>query len=252
MEQSLALSATQENYLEAIARLAAEKGAARARDIAEALSVHKSTVTAALRSLADRGLINYAPYAVATLTPKGRRIAQRIVRRHEVIRSFLTDVLLIDERIADANACRMEHVLDKQVLERLRLFADFVKECPRTGPDWLEKFRYYFEHDGRRPADASVPAEWIEEFKKTLQADELENKSMITLAELPPGQRGLIKRVGGRGAVKRRIVDMGVVRGAPVEVVKVAPLGDPIEVKVRGYHLTLRKEEAAMIIVETE
>jgi len=252
LENSFALTATLENYLEAIALLAAENGAARVRDIAETLSVHKSTVTAALKSLADRGLVNYAPYAITTLTPRGRRIAQRIVRRHEVIRGFLTDVLLVDDRVADANACRMEHVLDTQVLERLRLFAEFVKECPRTGSDWLEKFRYYFEHGGERPVDDSVAEKWIEQFKKTLQQDKSKEKAMSTLDDLGPGQKGTIQRVAGRGPVKRRIVDMGVVRGAPVEVVKVAPLGDPIEVKVKGYHLTLRKEEAAAIVVTPE
>jgi ferrous iron transport protein A len=75
---------------------------------------------------------------------------------------------------------------------------------------------------------------------------------MITLDRLRPGQKGKIVRVGSAGAVKRRIVDMGVVRGTPVEVIKVAPLGDPIEVKVKGYNLTLRKEEAAAISVDVE
>jgi len=253
MDDSLTLSATLENYLEAISRLAVEKGVARVRDIADAMSVHKSTVTAALKSLADRGLVNYAPYEHTTLTPRGQRIAQRIVRRHEVISRFLTDVLLVDQDAADANACRMEHVLDKEVLERLRLFAEFVKECPRTGEDWLDKFRYYFEHDGERQGDESTAEEWLGDFKKTLRQRKgkgSKERTMATLDELRPGQKAKIQRVGGGGAVNRRIVDMGVVRGTPIEVVKVAPLGDPIEVKVKGYNLTLRKEEAAAITVE--
>ena len=75
---------------------------------------------------------------------------------------------------------------------------------------------------------------------------------MSTLDELQPGQRAKIVRVGSAGALKRRIVDMGVGRGTPVEVIRVAPLGDPIEIKVKGYNLTLRKEEAAAISVEPE
>lgn len=75
---------------------------------------------------------------------------------------------------------------------------------------------------------------------------------MTTLDKLKPGQRGKIVSVGGGGGLKRRIVDMGVVRGTPVEVVKVAPLGDPIDVKVKGYHLSLRKQEAASISIEAE
>jgi ferrous iron transport protein A len=71
-----------------------------------------------------------------------------------------------------------------------------------------------------------------------------------TLKELKPGDRAVIKNVTGEGAVKRRLMDMGVTRGAEVLVRKVAPLGDPIEVNIRGYELTFRKSEAENIIIE--
>lgn len=71
-----------------------------------------------------------------------------------------------------------------------------------------------------------------------------------TLKDLMPGEKSIItKVVGDKGAVKRRLMDMGVTRGAEVMVRKVAPLGDPIEVNIRGYELTLRKSEAENIIV---
>jgi Fe2+ transport system protein FeoA len=73
---------------------------------------------------------------------------------------------------------------------------------------------------------------------------------MIPLSELKPKERGTVLKVGGSGAVRRRILDMGVVPGTEVEVVKVAPLGDPVDLLVRGYHLSLRKEEARGILVE--
>ena len=73
---------------------------------------------------------------------------------------------------------------------------------------------------------------------------------LTTLEELKPGQRARIVKIKGRGAVNKRIVDMGVTPGTIVEVERVAPLGDPIGVKVRGYHLSVRKEEAAGITVE--
>ncbi len=73
---------------------------------------------------------------------------------------------------------------------------------------------------------------------------------MIPLSELKPKERGTIVKVGGGGPVHRRILDMGVVPGTEVEVVKVAPLGDPVELLLRGYHLSLRKEEAREILVE--
>ena len=69
------------------------------------------------------------------------------------------------------------------------------------------------------------------------------------LKELKPKQKGKIVKVGGVGGIHRRLLDMGLVSGSEVEVERVAPLGDPIEVKIKGYHLTLRKEEAANIQV---
>ena len=64
-----------------------------------------------------------------------------------------------------------------------------------------------------------------------------------------PDERGIIVRVGGMGEIRRRLLDMGVVAGSEVEVQRVAPLGDPIQIKVKGYDLALRKNEAEKIIV---
>ena len=74
--------------------------------------------------------------------------------------------------------------------------------------------------------------------------------SQIPLHELKTGQRGIVVRVGGKGPAKRRMMDMGLVPGSEVEVVRVAPLGDPIEFTVKGYSLSLRKSEAGNIQVE--
>jgi Fe2+ transport system protein FeoA len=70
------------------------------------------------------------------------------------------------------------------------------------------------------------------------------------LNQLKPKEKGKIVRLGGGGALRRRSLDMGVIPGAEVEVERVAPMGDPIEIKIKGYHLSLRKEEAANIYVE--
>ena len=73
---------------------------------------------------------------------------------------------------------------------------------------------------------------------------------MLTLKDVKIGHRVKVLRLGGEGAVKRRIMDMGITRGVEIYVRKVAPLGDPIEIMVRGYELSLRKADAEMIIVE--
>lgn len=73
---------------------------------------------------------------------------------------------------------------------------------------------------------------------------------MATLKELKVGQTAKVKKLNGEGAVKRRIMDMGITKGVELSVRKVAPLGDPIEVTVRGYELSLRKADAEMIEIE--
>lgn len=71
----------------------------------------------------------------------------------------------------------------------------------------------------------------------------------MTLRDLKPGQQGSVASIGTTGSLKRRIMDMGITPGVEVRVIKVAPLGDPIEVNVRGYELSLRKEEAQNIVM---
>lgn len=73
---------------------------------------------------------------------------------------------------------------------------------------------------------------------------------MATLKEVKCGQTVKVKKIEGSGAIRRRIMDMGITKGSEIYVRKVAPLGDPIEVNIRGYELTLRKYDAEMIVVE--
>ena len=75
-------------------------------------------------------------------------------------------------------------------------------------------------------------------------------KFMKTLRDVPCGQTARVSRLQGEGALKRRIMDMGITKGTEIYVRKVAPLGDPVEVTVRGYELSIRKGDAANILVE--
>jgi len=72
----------------------------------------------------------------------------------------------------------------------------------------------------------------------------------FTLDKMVPGESGRIIRIHGRGPVRRRLVDMGLTHGAVIDMVKASPLGDPVEYRLRGYHLSLRKSEAGTIEVE--
>jgi ferrous iron transport protein A len=71
-----------------------------------------------------------------------------------------------------------------------------------------------------------------------------------TLADLRPGEAGIVKSVRGGGALRGRLLEMGFVSGTPVRVVRVAPLADPMEVELHGYHLSLRRADARTVFVE--
>jgi len=83
-----------------------------------------------------------------------------------------------------------------------------------------------------------------------METDRDSDVKQIPLSELKKGQHGIIVQVGGKGAVKRRMMDMGVVPGSEISVIRVAPFGDPIEFNIKGYRLSLRKSEAEKITVE--
>ena len=140
------LTASQEDYLEAIYNISAEKMAARAKDIAMKLDVRASSVTGALRNLGAMGLINYAPYDLITLTSEGKTVAEEIVKRHEALQKFLINVLGIDPKEADEAACRMEHSVPKAIIERLAKYSDYVEKCPKGGVSWESGFGYYCKH----------------------------------------------------------------------------------------------------------
>ena len=125
------LSSSLEDYLEAIHHVVARKDAARVKDIAERKGVSASSVTGALRALAERGLVNYAPYDIVTLTERGAALAQGVVRRHDALREFFERVLEVAPDTAEEAACRMEHAMPRDVLEKLVRFVAASRDAGR-------------------------------------------------------------------------------------------------------------------------
>jgi DtxR family Mn-dependent transcriptional regulator len=245
------LTASLEDYLEAIFHIIADKQAVRPKDIARRLKVSNASVTGALRSLADKELINYAPYDVITLTPAGKTAAVDVIRRHEVLSDFFVKVLAVDPAAADEAACKMEHSIPKVILERFIQFAEFVEVCPRGGAKWIAGFGYHCDRGATQDNCERCVSQTLEEVRRRKQQGDRKTMVVVKLKDLKPGQRGKVLRISARGETNKRIVEMGVTPGSVVEVERVAPLGDPIEMKVKGYHLSLRKEEAEGIEIET-
>jgi len=243
------LTASLEDYLEAILHVVREKSAARVKDIAGRMGVSASSVTGALRALADRRLINYAPYDIVTLTPQGAELAEDVVRRHDVLKSFFTRVLGVDDAEASEAACRMEHALSDTIERRLIRLLEHARCSGHGEQGWLRQFRSACEADTPkaphgRPADGGS-----QKARTSMPERSTEGVPPLTLRELKPGTKARIIKVGGRGTARKRLADMGLTRGATIELIRVAPLGDPVEVRIRGYLLSLRKEEAAQVTI---
>jgi DtxR family Mn-dependent transcriptional regulator len=231
------LSASLEDYLEAIFNIAGESKVTRCKDIAKSLKVARSSVTGALRLLAKRGLVDYEPYGFVTLTSSGATEAARVARKHNIIKSFFVNILGVKADVAGRAACKAEHALGLEVISKLLCYIEFATHEDKNGHNLAGEFKQFCETRFQNP-----------EFKEGINRMNEE----IALSEVVPGQKARIVKIIGRGGVNRRIADMGVVPGTIVEVERVAPLGDPMDVKLKGYRLSLRKEEAANIRVNLE
>lgn len=102
---------------------------------------------------------------------------------------------------------------------------------------------------GRKPIQAVEVIDVFKRSRKTVVTAD-EKSGATVLARLPLGVQARVVAVDSASPAARRLIEMGVVPGAPVSVVKAAPLGDPIQIRVRGYHLALRREEARSITVD--
>ncbi len=226
------LSSNFEDYLKTIGDLEAKNEQIRSKVIAKIMKVKPSSVTNALQVLREQKLITYEPYGPITMTSKGKRIWLIIHQKYKTVKGFLSEILKIDNETADKLACTIEHAISPQVTERILLLRQFLTDDKTCGADTIEKLHNYF----------------TEQTKETEKEIEKEIP-MFLLSVLKPGEKATIHKINGNSAIRQRFLDMGLSRGQEIIVERVAPLGDPIEITIRGYNLSLRKSEAELVIV---
>lgn len=146
MKQKSDLSASLEDYIEAIYHIIEEKLVARSKEIAARLGVSRASVTEALRALSKKGLINYAPYEAITLTDEGKLVAEDVIFRHEALKRFFIEVLAIDSNVAEEGACKIEHAAPPEIIARMISFTEFMQVCPRGGDDLIKGFAEYYQN----------------------------------------------------------------------------------------------------------
>jgi ferrous iron transport protein A len=130
-------------------------------------------------------------------------------------------------------------VSDKTI-KRIATFMRFARTAPEDSAPWLSEFRDHVNENSKQ--DPEEPADSL--------CDAVTSEEALMLDMTPVGREVTVVRVTGEKDIKRKLLDMGIVPGVRVRVERVAPMGDPIDVVVRGYHLSLRKAEAAMVIVK--
>jgi DtxR family Mn-dependent transcriptional regulator len=135
-----------EDYLEAIVMLNEQGEKVTVTALSESIGVKKPSVDWALKKLSDGGLVIHERYGDVELTTEGARIGEEVYRRHKALFSFLTDILKVDRETAAKDACRMEHDLSWESINRLEKFINFVLDCHPGLFDWEDIFDRFIKY----------------------------------------------------------------------------------------------------------
>ncbi len=215
----LNVSESLENYLRVIYEVQSKKDFARVKDITNALSVKTASVADALKKLQDMGLVDHKKYGYIKLTPPGILEALKVYEKHNSIVNFLKDVIFMNnENECEELACGLEHHLNEKLLKGMESLTDFFIDNPNI----LKKFQDF-------------------------STDPVSSKNN-SLDKFPEGCKLRVVKIFGSQAEKEKLLVMGILPGTDVEVERISGL-DSIEVKVRGFRITLRKDEARLVFV---
>ncbi len=227
-----ALTPSLEDYLEAIWTISLREKVARVKDIAKCLAVTTPSVVSALNVLLEKNLIKHESYGYIELTDQGALKAKEVDEHHKLLFTLLNEIFGINAGIASKDACKIEHHLSKETIKRIEQFIQFLEEHQEEKTFFTSRFKGFVEKGEED------------------MGDKKESKADFTLRDLKPGEKGKVLKIKGKGNLKKRLLDMGIVPGTKIQLEKVAPLGDPVDILVKGYHLSLRKEEARDILLE--
>ena len=234
------ISSSLEDYLETIYLLVQEQGFARVKDVARARDVKAASVSIALRRLADMDLVRYERREYIALTPEGEKAGRRVFSRHRLLTRFFQEVLSLPAPAASEQACAMEHSLTDEAMDGLSRFFEFLGTCPSV----IESFRVCPAISGHKPSSHGehLP-EWCAVCAKKKGA------TTMSLADVKPGRRAVVTKLAAGGALRQRLLDMGVLPETAIDVERVGLGGDPFWVRCQGARLALRRSEAQSILV---
>jgi len=138
-------SASMEDYLEAIAKLGEGRKVVKVKQISQMLGVRMPSVTSALKKLSQRELVVHQRYGHIKLTPEGNRVAREVIWRHEALTRFFAQALGVEQKTAEEDACKIEHVISPTSMERLTKFVRLLEACPLGEGDFSARYEQYVE-----------------------------------------------------------------------------------------------------------
>ncbi len=210
-----------EEYLETILYLIRKnQGPAKTKQISEELNVSPPSVTEMVKKLNSSGLVEYKPYQGVQLTEKGTDQAIKIKRKHQVLETFLVDVLDFDRKEAHKEACELEHAVSDAVLEKIYEFLGSPEYCPDGNPINIDK-----NDIGR-------------------------GEKLIPLDEMEEGSSGKVARVTLPRETKERLISLGILTGEDIEVRRKQKQGC-ISVIAVGSEIALGRDIAKKIFIAT-
>jgi DtxR family Mn-dependent transcriptional regulator len=237
------LTSALEDYLETVYELVRDNKLARVKDIARARGVRSASVSPAMKRLAELDLVRYVHREYIDLTPAGEEEGRRIFARHQLLSRFFNEVLAMPPERASEDACAMEHSLSPDGMDHLVRFFEFLGTCPE-GQRFLDRFNTCPRVRGEaadcpRSCECSAGEDGCAE----------RHGEDLTLARLRAGERARVVQVNGGGALRQRLLDMGVLPNVELELQRVAPVGDPLWIRLEGFQVSLRRREAQAVVV---
>lgn len=218
---SESISKSERETLKAIHRLARDSQEAHTGALAERMGVSPATATAAVKRLADRGLVDHRPYRSVELTPPGRQVALAAIRRHRIVERFLSDMLGYPWTEADRLAPAFEHDLPQEVEDRLFVALDRPSTCPHGFP---------------------IPEPETREMPET-----------PSLYALEPGDVAVVAVPGSIEPDVAAFLDtLGLRPGVKVQVREKHPFDGPLVLRVDGHDRTVGEKVARQIYVRRE
>jgi DtxR family transcriptional regulator, Mn-dependent transcriptional regulator len=204
-----------EQYLKIIYNLTEDGGAAKTSDIANALGVAPASVTQMIHKLAKHGQVTHEPYHGTTLSPKGRRIAKKIARKHRLLERFLSDMVGIETEAGHEQACKMEHALSAEAEEALCKMMNHPSTCPH----------------GKR----------IPKCERAMTCEECSSEA-LKLSDIKEGRTATVSHLVSKNKEELcRILAMGFVPGARVTIEKRLPMGGPIIVNIKDTRIAIAR-----------